>query len=103
LTRSEVANAGNDSQAVSCVKGFGEQVGGNRREATVAVTDRPFLPIDTVPLGYRFRHSHGGTGCGSAHNPFLSSRASLSNFPAPYLSAHTCDTTSTNRLLPTRD
>jgi hypothetical protein len=24
------------------------------------------------------RHSHGGTGCGSAHRPFLASRASCS-------------------------
>ena len=23
----------------------------------------------------RFRHSHGGTSCGSAHKPFLASRA----------------------------
>jgi hypothetical protein len=26
-----------------------------------------------------FRHSHGGTGCGSAHKPFLASRASFSS------------------------
>ena len=33
-----------------------------------------------VPLHLpRFRHSHGGTGCGSAHNPFFASRASFSN------------------------
>ena len=25
------------------------------------------------------RHSHGGTDCGSAHNPFFASRASCSN------------------------
>jgi len=28
---------------------------------------------------FLFRHSHGSTGCGSAHNPFLVSRASFSN------------------------
>jgi hypothetical protein len=28
---------------------------------------------------YCFRHSHGGTGRGSAHNPFRPSRASFSN------------------------
>jgi hypothetical protein len=27
----------------------------------------------------RFRHSHGGTGCGSAHKPILASRAFFSN------------------------
>ena len=27
----------------------------------------------------RFRHSHGGTGCGSTHKPFPASRASFSN------------------------
>jgi len=26
-----------------------------------------------------FRHSHGGTGCGSAHKPFLASLASRSS------------------------
>ena len=26
-----------------------------------------------------FRHSHGGCGCGSAHKPFLASRASFSS------------------------
>jgi hypothetical protein len=26
-----------------------------------------------------FAHSHGGTGCGSTHKPFLASRAFLSN------------------------
>ena len=33
----EITNAEYASQAVSCVEGFGEQVGGNGREATVAV------------------------------------------------------------------
>lgn len=28
---------------------------------------------------FRFCHSHGGTGCGSAYKPFLASRPSLSN------------------------
>jgi len=42
---------------------------------------------------FRFRHSHGGTGCGLAHNPFLASRASLSNpfstvFPGAYFRYH---------------
>jgi hypothetical protein len=27
-----------------------------------------YPPLDTLPLGYRFRHSHGGTGCGSAQD-----------------------------------
>src|SRR5262245_3868453 len=31
------------------------------------------------PLGVLFRHFHGGTGRGSAHKPFLASRAFLSN------------------------
>ena len=30
-------------------------------------------------LYFLFRHSHGGTGCGSTHNPFLASRASFSS------------------------
>jgi hypothetical protein len=30
-------------------------------------------------MRYRFRHSHGGTGCESTHKPFFTSRASLSN------------------------
>ena len=33
----EVAHFEHDSETVSCVEGFGEQVGGNSREATVAV------------------------------------------------------------------
>ena len=41
----------------------------------------------------RFRHSHGGTGCGSAHKPFFASRASVSpTLPAPYLLAYISDT-----------
>src|SRR5437868_13279352 len=40
-----------------------------------------------------FRHSHGGTGCGSVHNPFWASRASLSKpsstaFPGAYFRYH---------------
>ena len=40
-----------------------------------------------------FRHSHGGTGCGSSHNSFRSSRASDSNisstvFPGAYFRYH---------------
>jgi hypothetical protein len=40
-----------------------------------------------------FRHSHGGTGCGSAHKPIFASRAffsSLSNslFPSAYFRYH---------------
>ena len=39
------------------------------------------------------RHSHGGTGCGSAHKPFIAFRASFSNlsstvFPGAYLRYH---------------
>jgi len=43
-------------------------------------------------------HSHGGTGCGSVHKPFRSSRASLSNLSNTYSPAHISDTTSTSRL-----
>ncbi len=40
-----------------------------------------------------FRHSHGGTGCGSAHSPRLPARASDSNcsnvvFPGAYFRYH---------------
>ena len=36
--------------------------------------------IQVLPLTDGFhRHSHGGTGCGSAHKPFFASRASFSN------------------------
>ena len=46
-----------------------------------------FHRIERIVLGrgiipyYRliFRHSHGGTGCGSAHKPILASRASCSS------------------------
>jgi len=43
-----------------------------------------------------FRHSHGGTGCGSAHKPFLASRASFSTPSSTLSLAHTSDTTSTS-------
>ena len=33
-----------------------------------------------VDSAYFFLHSHGGTGCGSAHKPFLASRACFSSF-----------------------
>jgi len=33
---------------------------------------------------FLFRHSHGGTGCGSTHKPFFASLA----IPSPYLPAH---------------
>ena len=33
---------------------------------------------------FRIRHSHGATGCESAHNPFRSSRAQSLNHPALY-------------------
>ena len=44
---------------------------------------------------FRFRHSHGGIGCGSAHKPFLASRASCSNpsrtvSPGAYTSSPHC-------------
>jgi hypothetical protein len=57
-------------------------MGGNGKEGP----DRVLLP---------FRHSHGGTGCGSAHKPFLASRASFSNPSSTVSPAHTFDTTST--------
>ncbi len=34
----------------------------------------------------RFRHSHGGTGCGSAHKPFFASLLLSSNVPLLYVS-----------------
>jgi hypothetical protein len=42
---------------------------------------------------YLLRHSHGGTGCGSAHKPFRASRASVSSlsstiFPGAYFRYH---------------
>jgi hypothetical protein len=52
--------------------------------------------VETPPLGYRFRHSHGGTGCGSAHNLFRASLASFSNSSSTYPLAHTFGTTSTS-------
>jgi hypothetical protein len=37
-------------------------------------------------MGYlRFRHSHGGTGCGSTHNHFFALRASRSNPSPPFV------------------
>ena len=34
--------------------------------------DRPFPDRrHAAATGYFFRHSHGGTGCGSVHKPFL--------------------------------
>src|ERR1043165_6900604 len=41
-----------------------------------AIFIRPSLLIKRYR---RLRHSHGGTGWGSAHKPFLASRASFSN------------------------
>jgi hypothetical protein len=46
------------------------------REAPIS-TEPPSPPHAAHLL--RFRHSHGGTGCGSAHKPFRPPRASLSN------------------------
>jgi hypothetical protein len=39
------------------------------------------IPRPPIPRRYylRFRHSHGATGCGSAHKPFRASRAPCSN------------------------
>jgi len=58
------------------------------------------LPIDFVSV-YLFLHSHGGTGCGSAHNPFMASRASRSNpsstlSPGAYFRYHQHQPSSTN-------
>jgi hypothetical protein len=39
------------------------------------VGNKPSLLQDA----YRFRHSYGGMGGGSSHNPFLTFRASVSN------------------------
>lgn len=41
--------------------------------------DRQFLVRRYAALGYRFRNSHGGTGCRSAHQPYRPARASVSN------------------------
>jgi hypothetical protein len=57
---------------------------------------------------YFFRHSHGGTRCGSAHNHFRPSRASFSNAPLPsfcptgveFLSDSRCLTRMPLRLIP---
>ena len=38
---------------------------------------------------FLFLHSHGGTGCGSAHKPFLASRASVSS-PSSTVSPGAC-------------
>ena len=56
--------------------------------------DRPFPTRRLAAAsGYFFRHSHGGIGCGSTHNPFCPSRASFSNPsrtmpPGAYLRYH---------------
>ena len=55
-----------------------------------------------------FRHSHGGTGCGSAHKPILASLASFSNpsstiSPGAYFRYHhhqPCLTNSWSRFMP---
>ena len=41
--------------------------------------DTSELPLYWLPQRILFRHSHGGTGCGSVNNPFFASRASFSN------------------------
>jgi len=72
--------------------------------------------IDVLPQRERtldFRHFHGGTGRGSAHNPFLASRASASKrsstvSPGAYFRYHqhtiagVRDTAYLHGLLPTR-
>ena len=44
--------------------------------------------LSIIPPPVRFRHSHGGTGCGSAHKPFRPSRASFSNPSSTVSPAH---------------
>jgi len=50
-------------------------------------------PIRLPGYFFFFRHSHGGTGLDSAHNPFLPCRASCSSFsnflfPGAYFRSH---------------
>jgi hypothetical protein len=52
-------------------------------------SDTLLLPRYWRPQRVLFRHSHGGTGCGSAHKPFLASRASFSN-PSSTVSPGAC-------------
>jgi hypothetical protein len=53
-TGAEVTDAEYDFQAVSCVEGFGEQVGGNSGEAIVAVASRT-IPRHSIPHPFRLR------------------------------------------------
>ena len=49
---------------------------------TVAIISRLSWTVvrrNTCFQRFFFRHSHGGTGCGSAHKPFLASRAAFPN------------------------
>jgi len=43
-----------------------------------------------------FRHSHGGTGCGSADNPFRPLALLFLALPSAYSQAHMFDTISTS-------
>jgi len=43
------------------------------------VTKQMTYERSILPAPQRFRHSHGNTGCGSAHKPFRPFRASFSN------------------------
>ena len=58
-------------------------------ESRISVeTQSTYFTTDFATL-FRFRHSHDGTGLGSAHSPFLASLASCSNplrtvFPGAY-------------------
>jgi len=50
-------------------------------ESTLIITDNSArsAPLYWRPQRVLFRHSHGGMGAGSTHNPFLASRASFSS------------------------
>jgi hypothetical protein len=55
-----------------------------------------------LPVLQRFRHSHSGTGCGSAYKPFFASRASFSNPSSTVSLGHISDTTNISRHVPVR-
>src|SRR6476660_809447 len=54
-------------------------VGGILRKAQWYVPVSGYIPPSLFDYCLVFLHSHGGTGCGSAHKPFFPSRASFSN------------------------
>jgi hypothetical protein len=67
-TDAEVTDAEYDFQAVSCVEGFGEQVGGNSGEAIVAVASRT-IPRHSIPHPFRLRLIKSARGSIEIHIP----------------------------------